>query len=66
LALAFENYWNGSLWGKALKKKKRHIERERERERRADLGDGDAEFFGMSGIFFAHNDYLSVMALSCS
>jgi hypothetical protein len=32
LALAFDNFWKGSLWGKALKKKekrKRHVERER-------------------------------------
>jgi hypothetical protein len=36
LALAFDNFWKGSLWGKALKKKekrKRHVEREREEGR---------------------------------
>jgi hypothetical protein len=64
LALAFENFWKGSLWGKALIKEKekdmlRERERERERERRGDLGDGIAEFFGMSGVVSSHSDDLS-------
>jgi hypothetical protein len=57
LALAFENFWKGSLWGKALKKEKDHVKRER--ERRGDLGDGVAEFFGMSGVVSSHSDDLS-------
>jgi hypothetical protein len=66
--LAFENFWKGSLLGKALKKEKkkrkendmlRERERERERESMGDLGDSVAKFFGMSGVVSAYSNDLS-------